>query len=356
MVTVAKQAQIRRFRITQVIALFYSILFVSLIAGGYFLLLQKNYLVATIFAVVFAGIAWNIARYLGSSEKGIGGYPPLFVLLLIISAVGVFNNLMLNLEGRKIFQEAIDETEQRFTALEEATKKYAQNPAVEGTIARVKSLTESLTKEILNPRNCGQGPEALQLISDLQKDLPEFRPLSGKNDCEKNELLAADYRGTIAQLIVNAPWYVSADYGGLLKTRQEILDQTKNARATIKNLRSEVNTGFAPTLLKSVGPQLENLGSVYREDAAMLGRYSSGQVVPPSLDLSAVQSLGEWSQLINLLISRANKASTYVYVGLAVFLDWIMVYLFTLIRQNGAGLGSRPGYGQSVRSPWMSRS
>jgi hypothetical protein len=356
MATFAKQAQVSRYRVTQVIAFLYSILFVSIIAGGYFFLLQKNYFVATLFALVFAGIAWNIARYLGSSEKGIQGYPPLFALLLIISGVGVFNNLILNLEGRQIFQETLNETELRFTELAEATAKYAQDPTVAARLAKIDSLIATLISEIQNPRNCGQGPQALQIAFDIQKELPDFRLLSGKSDCSMNNVLAAEYRETLEGLKIKAAWYVEADYGGLVKTREEIIENAAAAKAELKLLRSAVNTGFAGTLLKSVGPKLEDLASMYREDAARLRRYSSGEDVAPALNLSAVESLGEWSQLINLVISRANKASTYVYLSLAVFLDWIMVYLFTLIRQNGAGLNLRAGSVQGVRNPWGARS
>ena len=47
-----------------------------------------------------------------------------------------------------------------------------------------------------------------------------------------------------------------------------------------------------------------------------------------NLNITDARSLGEWSQLINLILDRLDKPSTYVYFGLSVFFDWILIYLF----------------------------
>ena len=356
MLTQAKQAQLKKLRVSQVIALFYSIIFVSLIAGGYFLLLQKNYFVAFVASIVLAGIAWNIARYLGAEENGIRRHPPLFLVLLIVSAVGVFNNLMLNLEGRKIFQETLETAEQRYIKLGVAAKAHVENPAIAIRISKVQGLTETLVKEIINPRNCGQGPEAIDIIEQIRKELPDFRRLTGKaNDCSKNEQIATDYKSTIPELLHKSQWYTEADYDALLETRARLVGNAEAARLKIRTLRGEVNTGYAIVLLKSVAPKLEDLGSIYRDDVQQLQRYSPGEDVPPSLDLSSVENLGEWSQLVNLLFSRLDRPPTYVYLGLAIFLDWVMVYLFALIRRNSAGLPSRSMSDANATSPWKAR-
>lgn len=355
MVSQAKQALARSHRVIQLICLFYSIVFVALIAGGYFLLLQKNMLVALIFSVLLAGIAWNTAKFLGSTERGIQTHFPLFLLLLIISAVGVFNNLMLNLEGRRIFLETVEDTEKRFNALNEATARYAENPAVATKIARVDSLLGTLVNEIRNPANCGQGPEALRIMAELREDLPELRPLSGDwTDCKRNDELAALYAETIEQQKIKAPWYVEADYGNLLATRREIAANSEAARQTLRDLRTEVSLSYASGLLKSVTPKLEDLGSIYRADAEKLSVYSRAEDVPRSLDLRSVENLGEWSQLVDLVVSRIDRASTYIYLALAIFLDWTMVYMFGLVRKNAIGVSRGPA--GPLQSPWKTRS
>ena len=351
MLSQTKLANARIYRVTQLIAACLSLLFVGLIGLGYYLLLQKNAFAAVCISSLLAATAWFLAKYLGSSEGGIPKHLPFFAFLLVIRALGVFNSLMLNLEGKRIFQEAIDDSEQRFIKLELATLKYLENPAIATKIAKIESLSETLIKEILNPRNCGQGPEAILIMDEIRKELPEFRPLSGKNDCTKNQQIASDYKETILDLTVKSKWFTESNYGALIETRKGIVANADGAKSKLRLLRGEVNTNLVPTLLKSVSPKLEDLGSLYRTDVERLKRFSPGEDVPRTLDLSSVGNLGEWSQIVNLVISRIDKPTTYIYLILAGFIDWLMIYAFRLVRINATGNFNRTT-GTSIGSPW----
>lgn len=320
-----------RLQGAQIIALLYSALFFFLISSGYYLLFQRVILVAVIAAILFPLLAWWIARYIGSSEGGISAHKPLFVLLLLISALGVFNSLMLNLEGRRIFVETIDDSHDRFDqlgnrALQELGKGGSDSPLAH--MRRVESLKAALFSEIRNPLNCGQGPEARKILASLEEELPEFRPLSNPHpDCAQNDRVIEDYETRINGLVDRAPWSNQALLG--------IVTDSNAAKKELDQLGATAGESWAVTLLHEVAPRLEAKNSQYRELYERLPKDSDAATgLPARLNLQSVESLGEWSQLVYLLINRWDRPTTYVYLLLAGFADWMMVYLFSLIRVN----------------------
>lgn len=328
----------RSHRTSQIITGLYSIIFLTTIWFGYYLLFQKSILLALVLATVFALTAWFLARYIGSEDDGIRRFAPLFALLLTISAVGVFNSLMLNLEGRKIFGETIEDSIDRFTLIESASSKALTARGVGAHVNKVRELESALLREIENPLNCGQGPEAHRIIRELQGELPGFVPLSstGGVDCSKNDQVITDYRSRIGELIDGAGWNVP----DLVAVRQDAVTQ----KSALQKLSTASAGMFAPGLLRIAAPQLQAADVVFRADREKLSRQDVDvSQLPSKLGLEEINSLGEWSQLLNLIIDRLNKISTYLYLALAVFFDWMMVYLFGLIRR------SRPRKSQAAR-------
>src|SRR5262245_41826765 len=86
----------------------YSVVFLSILVYGYYFLFSGVRAAGVLLALILPAIAWGIAKVIGTSQEGIRGHIPFFVLLLTLSAAGVFNALMLRLEGPLIFKEAID--------------------------------------------------------------------------------------------------------------------------------------------------------------------------------------------------------------------------------------------------------
>lgn len=336
-------------RTVQVICLLYSIIFVALIWTGYFLLFQSNVFIGALIGAVFALMAWFIAKFIGTEERGIKRYTPLFILLLTVSAIGVFNSMMLNLEGKKIFQETLADSEVRVRHLQSYAQKNISNPAVEARIAKVESLTEALIKELRNPLNCGQGPEARDLIRQIQQELPSFRQLTEAEpngstkaaiNCSKVEIVIASYKDLIKTLIEKAPWYTAANYGALLKDRAALIASTNRLLENLKSLSGDVSRGMAGTLPSLINPKLRVLDSEYRNEF-QIARFYGATDIPNALDLSSVENLGQWSQLINLIIARADRPQTYVYLCLAIFVDWLMIYVFSLLRTKAQNLPAR---------------
>ena len=325
-----RHEQGRTLRGAQAIAGLYSILFFFLISSGYYLLFQQNLLLALGAALLFSLLAWWLAKFIGSSRSGIRGHLPLFILLLLISAVGVFNSLMLNLEGRRIFVEAIDRAHDQFERLSnraaiELSRGGSGSPLAH--LQRVDDLKAALFSEIRNPLNCGQGPEARKIVGNLREELPEFRALSnGRPDCTQNTRVVEDYERRINELAAGAPWNNQVVAG--------VAAAASQAKRELDQLLQIASDSYGPRLLSEVAPQLEAKGGQYRDLVERLPAGDARAGLPPRLDLRGVESLGEWSQLINLLLDRVDKPTTYFYLLLAGFADWMMVHLFGLVSVN----------------------
>ena len=342
----ARTEQQQNHRNSQIIAALWSVVFLAVIWFGYYLLFSKNVFLALVLASVLAVTAWSLARFVGSHDDGLRRYWPMFAVLLTLSAVGVFNSLMLNLEGRQIFTEAIDQAEDDFTKLDGAASRRMTQKGVGDHLEKVRQLESALVREVKNPLNCGQGPQARRLIAELKIELPGFVPLSSsKRDCTKNDVIINDYRGRIQELVEGASW----NDPFLRSVRQD----AQAASTKLQELSTRSASMFAPGLLSTVAPELSRLDAVYRADRAKLSR-DDGDVstLPSQLDLSAVNSLGEWSQLPRLIGQRLDHASTYLYFILAIAFDFFMVYCFKIVRQTRPTRGGLRSSRANIGSAW----
>lgn len=346
----------RQFTTLTLIVFAFSIVFIFVLANGYYNLFVSNgTIIAVLIGAVLSFIAWNIGKFIGSSPGGIRGHFPLFLLMLILSAVGVFNALMINLEGKRIFQEAIDQASAQYKELPLLAKNAMRDEQIEEKIARVDSLFKSLEQEIRNPRACGEGPEARRILVAIEAELPGFTILSGANgSCDNNDKLVEMYKEQIDKRLLNHPDLVKKNYQELMLARDKIIESESNAQKDLARLRSEVNNGA--NVITSTRPQLEVLAGTYQSLALDVSKYAPGDVaakVKPTIDMSSVRNLGEWSQIINLLISRLDKLQTYVYLFIAFFSDWILIYLFALLRKHRNDLPKRKSsHEQTINNPW----
>lgn len=324
----AKAEQVSRHRVIQTVVALYSFIFFGVIAYGYFFLsIKANIAIALVIAVAMPLLAWFLAKFIGSSEGGIRAHLPLFFLLLAISAAGVYNSAMLYWEGNRILADAASDSQDRFGALQALAEKSLTDSGVISHADKIRSLSESLFSEIRNPLNCGQGPRAAGYIAELQKELPGFEPLTSTGRrCERSEEVVDDYRGKIDNLIARAPWN-NVELRG-------IVDQSQLARGELSRLHNEATTEYTPSMLRGSLATLENLNDRYRDLYARLGKQTDVDKLKPSLDLSAVQNLGDATKLLVLVWDRLDVATTYIYLLLAVSFDWLMIYLFAQARKN----------------------
>ena len=329
----------------QAVSLIFSILFLFVVGNGYYnLFLTKIGSYALVVALLLAALAWLLAKLIGSNKGKIFGNLPLFFLLLIISSVGVFNAMMLNLEGKTIYTEAIDDAENQFVTLRAASKDLITEDILL-KITAIEDKREKFLDEVKNPLNCGQGPVAVQRAQELKALLPAFQMLSnpaGSKSCGKTPIgedspVIINYRSSINGLLYNHPDMVKARYKENQEFTSKIETETKAAQEQLKDLLSYVNSGDSllkdsnvnGKLVKSARGRLEDISTNYANLAVELKNYAPKAELLMNLNIKNARSLGEWSQLPNLILDRLDKPSTYVYFGLSVFFDWILIYLFT---------------------------
>ena len=341
-----KSEQKNRLQVIQITTALYSAVFIIFISYGYVILLQKQMPVFSyLIGIVFAFIAWNIAKFIGDEEGGIKKYAPLFALLLTISAMGVFNTMLATFESHTILKETVEESNSRFGRLNAAAVNEQEKRNIKVRQGKVLVLQEQLNSELRNPMKCGQGPAAFLAIRGLTQQLPGFVPLANGrgNGCSQTEALVAAYDLKIKSLMRNAAWNE--------KGLQEIVADSEDAKVKLDSALDQTKAG--PSAFVPVSRVLEAASPVYENSVQKLGRYADTAALPKKLDLTQVESIGEWSQIINLIIGRIGKASTYFYLLIAVFADWMMVYLWGLVRERKSAI---PTYGATgsanIKSAW----
>jgi hypothetical protein len=346
----------RQYNTLLLVVLAYSVVFIGVLFNGYYYLFHlKGVFVAGVVALLLSVFAWGIGKYIGSSPTGIKGNLPLFAMMLILSAAGVFNSLMLNLEGKRIFEETVDKASERYRDLSIYASANMRDENIESKIANVNSLAKSLAEEIRNVRNCGEGPEARKILDSIATELPGFTVLSGAGrDCVRAEEIIRAYQEQIQERLYNHQDLVKLDYRGLIKARDQIIASEKAAQIKLASIRRDISEGQG--LLSLVRPRLEEVATDYQAQAisaTKLSRSARAEALPTTLDMASVRDLGEWSQILNLLISRLDKSQTYIYLFLAVFADWMLVHLFALLASQRARLSPKKrALDRTVKSPW----
>jgi hypothetical protein len=327
----------------QVLLFVFSLIFFAIVAYGYFnLFIGSGYFLAFLGATVMAVFAWYLARVVGTSSGGVRKHWVLFLALVIVSAAGVYNSLMLYLEGNRIVADAVADSQTRFAKLESTAEAALKESGATARSNRVNTLAEALYSEIRNPLNCGQGPEARRLIAALQRELTGFTPLSNPaQTCERNEELIDDYRERIGALTQRAEWNNPELH--------RVLGDSSKARMTLEELRLAVTTNFVPTMLRRALSTLEAHDSIYRDLRHRLSQQINVRDLEPGLHLTEVQSLGNAFKLPALFIERLDQPATYVYLLIAIGFDLLMVHLFQLV---GANRMRKPIAGHSLQGAW----
>lgn len=320
-------AQASRHRSIQVLLAIFSVIFIAVIAYGYYhLLVSFGWFIALIGGLLVAGLAWYLARVAGTGPGGIKNNWILVIPLFLVSAAGVYNSMMVFLEGEQVLADTTSDAQTQFSALEEAANRKLAADGVTNRINQINSHRDSLISEIKNPLNCGQGPEARRLISELKRELPEFEPLSGARNCEQNDAVVADYNERIDALIARAPWNNSELVA--------VSNGAEKARSELGELRKEISRSYSATDISQIGSILEGHQTEYQDLLLRLGKQTDVADLPDRLDIVAAQSLGNVYRLPALFISRLDEASTWVYLLVALGFDLLLAYFFQLATAN----------------------
>jgi hypothetical protein len=105
----------------QVLLALFSILFVAIVAYGYYHLLTSfGWFIALVGGLLIAILAWYLARVAGTGDGGSSPNWILIIPLFLISAAGVYNSMMVYLEGGRVLSDATASAEQGFAKVESA--------------------------------------------------------------------------------------------------------------------------------------------------------------------------------------------------------------------------------------------
>jgi hypothetical protein len=323
-----RSSQENKHRSNQMLLALFSFMFVIIIAYGYFHLLRDfGWFVAAFFGGIIAIFAWYLARVAGTHGDGTAVNWILVVPLFLISAAGVYNSMMVFLEGGQVLSDTASKSQQRFGLLENAAQKELAATGVSQQMNKVYTLRDALFSEIDNPLNCGQGPEARRLIAELRRELPGFEPLSSPSrDCSQNQAVVQDYSKRIDDLVNRAPWNDAVING--------VARESARARQELADLRGEISKSYSPADIHQVAGIFEKFQTQYQDLRYRLGQKTNVEDIPEDLPIVAAQSLGNVYKLPALILSRIGEASTYVYFIIALGFDLLLVYFFQLAAKS----------------------
>lgn len=320
-----------RYLSIQILLMLFSFIFFFVIAYGYsHLLIEAGWFVALVGGSIVAALAWFLGRWIGTTPGGPWTDRKnyfLMAILLIVSAAGVYNSMMVYMEGEQVLADTATESQDSFNLLSIAANSGLDNSGVRARIDRIHSLRDSLFSEINNPRNCGEGPEARRLTGELRRELPGFTTLSGSGrNCENNEAIIADYNSRIDSLIDRAEWNSPV--------LVEVSRGAENANAQLDDMRSGITANYSAERISQYVSAFEEIDAEYRRLRGSLADEIDVSGIPNELPLVAAGSLGNVYKIVPLFLSRAGYPSTWVYLIMAIVFDLLLVSLFSIVTEN----------------------
>lgn len=319
------------WQLTTIVA---SLIYIFVMTHGYFNMFIST--ISSIFwtitvALIITIFAWLLAK-LVAINGGIKNAVPLFVPLVLVSAAGIFNSLMLNTQGEDIFRSAVNEATSSITVIEQTSRSQLKNEEFENIYLEVKNHETAFIQELRNPVNCGLGAAANRIFADMKTILPSLTLLSGNRDCANIERIIPLYQKQINDGLMTHPLRIRhlEKYNSADKI-QSLLDQAKvDSQKAIAVIESGEN------LIINVKPIIEKISRDYRTSAELLASQLPADLakkVKMDLSLDAVRSIGDVTKFPKLIASRLNDMLMYFIILLAIGVDWLLVYLMRRTRE-----------------------
>lgn len=304
------------------------------------------------------GVDWHRAAVRASAEgRRWPGWTWLrfYLVLLLISALGVINTAFYYNEGPIVLKETLDGADRATVAFTSAAQDELHDRAHDEKIARVRSLLTSLATEIGyhggSARLCGVGPYARATIAEIHKLLPAFVKHSGVRAgkaCGSAQAITDSYKADAERLLAEDPSYTgargpereafvnrlqseAANFGGQFEAARKTLDAA--------NLASK------PDAYVAAMGTLESAATWYAGKRVQFDRIAGHPhpAIPASLDLSAARDLGSLMTIVRSLFRRSGIGTTYLYILLAIFADFFVLYLIkNVVSESGLFSRKRP--------------
>lgn len=312
----------------QLATLVASLIYIAIMVHGYFNMFASTVgssAVAILIAMSITALAWLLAKLI-ASNGGVKNAMALFIPLVLISAAGIFNSMMLNTQGEAIFREAVDEADTSFRKLDQESALLLQSADAETVLGKVRNLETAFIQELRNPVNCGHGAAAVRIFSELKNILPQLTILSGNKDCTSMEKVIPLYQEQINDGLKKHP----------VMLRNQSIYQAKDEIKVIA-IKSADDRSRALTAIESgsnliihVKPILEKISRDYKNAAQLLKNNLSieqSRQVKTDLNFDAVRSVGDVAKFPKLILSRLTDVLMYFILIFAICVDWFLVYL-----------------------------
>lgn len=286
--------------------------------------------VGFLFALIAATLALAIAKERISNSEQISTAISYFFILILLSALGTINTLYFNVSGVSIAQNEVKHAIEKVNTLKNRAPSLLATPEYDDWKRRVESAKLALFDEIDNPRLCGQGPEALKRISELQNLLPSFRQMAG-GGCDKQDLLKSHYKEIIAKQVE------LSDKN--LKSKSKL-----DAKIYVEQTANEINDSLTKLLSETTSVSDISKVKIVLESASsnfskMKDRIEviTGQDLDKSLviNTSGIQSMGNVGEIFGFIASRLNEVNTYIYILIAVLIDITLISAFRAVLLSG---------------------
>ena len=313
------------------------ILFALVVGYGWLRLLAfaMDPTIAGVVAALITVIAILLGRMIARiwlSDEARGKLLLLYPVLFVISALGTINAAFYNFEGGSVLLQVIDDTEKRLASLDAASMRALRDEGPEARAAAdVERLLIQLQSEIMNPQNCGVGPEARRIIASINRILPQFQPLS------KTGRMPTCDEATLLQLYKvyenNALRMLDIDPArrDRLAVRTDIAGPVARAMDDLRKAETRLATGggFGNGYLQAQ-LALENASTIYADAREKLAAVQPAAAAPlaPAVDISRSRDLGSITTMPGTLAARLNYWTTWFYLVTAVLFDLLLVFLF----------------------------
>lgn len=330
--------------------------------------------VAAIFVFAITLLAAFFARQIGQMRAAAKlegrewrwyyGWRP-WLFLAVVSALGTLNAAFVLLESRAILRDDIQNVRDAESTLRTIAKAELTPAGYNERRTEVIGLLTALRKEIVNldtdGRHCGVGREATDIIMRLKRILPEYRIISGSgpiNPCDpvRAERMYRPYE-EMAMSLLPADRQFQRSNGPAKIEFLGTLDQ--HFTAIDKPLRDLENaaSGFG----SSVGIDKTALIDARNNYNADLKQYLSlrraeGQ---PDLRIKPITYLqsdqvDSYAATVRLFWDRLGNFKTYIYLLLALLLDYVVIFMITHLNERfGGRRDGRRKDGVSDHASWF---
>ncbi|MEI7532497.1 MAG: hypothetical protein WCK52_11270 [Betaproteobacteria bacterium] len=254
-----------------------------------------------------------------------------FLLLFSISSLGTMTFLFQSAEGQTVFSSALNKTETELNGLKTKLSTFLSTPEFSQKKARVDDLRISFEGEFKNPLNCGFGPVAIQRFTELQKELPSLRKLSGNttpakmsggNNCEKIDEVIEQYRNNIETSLENS---MDPQARSILTKKKELVEKID---AQIEKIEPVKNNPTSIAKAKVV-PLLQESWGLYSSTVASAETLIGKEMgLPKDITDERMITVGQITNTIPMLISRWNKIDTYFIIVSAILFDILLIVFF----------------------------